>query len=98
MRIRPAREPPISGFAATADRAVAFVLAARMKEFQAFSHVVMLQCILNPAFLGCLLALGPKGISCCLGLRGNQRLPLIRHIFAHLSGYRGLKKRLSQRS
>jgi hypothetical protein len=68
-----------------------------MKELQAFSHVVILQFILNPAFLGCLLALGPKGIS-CLGLLGNQRLPLIRHIFAHLSGYRGLKKRLSQRS
>ena len=64
-----------------------------MKELQAFSHVVILQFILNPAFLGCLLALGPKGIS-RFGLRGNQRLPLIRHIFAHLSGYQGIEKAL----
>jgi hypothetical protein len=31
-------------------------------------------------------------------LRGNHSLLFIRHVFAHLSGYRGLKKRLSQRS
>ena len=30
----------------------------------------------------------------CLGLRGNQRLPLIRHIFAHLFGLSGIEKAL----
>lgn len=58
--------------------------SACMETFQSLSDVVILQCILNPVFLGCLLVLGLKGISCrCRGLGGNHSLLLIRHVFAH---------------
>jgi hypothetical protein len=77
---------------------IPMIFTACMETLQSLSNFVILQCILNPVFLNCLLALGPKGISCRFrGLRGNHSLLFIRHVFAHLSGYRGLKKRLSQR-
>jgi hypothetical protein len=72
------------------------IFTACMETLQSLSNLVILQCILNPVLLGCLLALGPKGIPCrCRGLRGNHSLLLIRHVFAHC---RGFEKRLSQRS
>ena len=63
---------------------IPMIFTACMETLQSLSNFVILQCILNPVFLGCLLALGPKGIPCrCRGLGGNHSLLLIRHVFAH---------------
>jgi hypothetical protein len=63
---------------------IPMIFTACMETLQSLSNFVILQCILNPVFLGCLLALGPKGIPCrCRRLGGNHSLLLIRHVFAH---------------
>jgi hypothetical protein len=77
---------------------IPMIFTACMERLQSLSNFVILQCILNPVILGCLLALGPKGISCRRrGLGGNHSLLLIRHVFAHCRVVGG-KNALSQRS
>jgi hypothetical protein len=61
---------------------VALILAACMEELQRLSNFVIFQCILKPALLGCLIAVGP-GDALSRRLQGNRILLFISHLFTH---------------
>jgi hypothetical protein len=63
------------------SRRLAWMLAASLQKFQRFSNFVIFQCVLNPAGLAGLFALGRKGVFRGFGrLRASYGLLLVGHV------------------